>query len=559
MISNTEQEKLLIELNDAHSKREKQNRELSKTFGKDLNQAQYKKDKALSDDAYPDNAHFIYEIIQNAEDSSYMKNTKAELEFHILDDGILVLSNQNGFSKDDIRSICVMASGGKIAKKDQFIGEKGLGFRSVFKITDTPCISSNGYEFYFDKKQSYEKPFLLKNYKKSLPDKFKSYENTAIFLPYSIHPDEIAELEKDFETKIKPKLILFLKKLSVIKIIKNNSPLINIEKTSKKNENFIQIELKDNIKKYKQDYFVTRKKINVSHIDEEKRKGIKEREIILAYPKEIDNTSSNVFAFLPTDINSRLNFTIQADFLLDTSRGHLLENEWNKNIFKEIKLFIIDNITLFQKHPKLKFEYLKYYLQETKSNNKFIDNLYEEIISEIADKEIILSDNETWQKPNNIILLEDNIKIDTKYLKLLFGDHYEQVHEKFNLDSYFRSKFNIRRVYKKEIIEAICTYFDEKDLNDYDVEIVFELTKFLAKNLSTDSRASTYEKSLFDKVKKSLPIIPKYKREKKFYLYDAIYISSEYKPKFLIENLDMIVLFIACSFSFFFKFINFSF
>lgn len=535
-MSNTEQEKLLIELNEAHSKREQQNKELSRTFGKDLNQAQYKKDKALSDDAYPDNAHFIYEIIQNAEDSSYLKNEKAELEFHLLNDGILVLSNQDGFNNDDIRSICVMASGGKIAKKDQFIGEKGLGFRSVFKITNTPCISSNGYKFYFDKQLSYEKPFLLKDYQKLLPDEFKSYVNTAIFLSYSILSDEISELEYDFQSKIKPKLILFLKKLNSISIIKNNQKYMFIEKENVKSENFELSKLKDNDNK--QEFFITRKTINVSDLNEEKRKGIQEREIVLAYPKELEESSNNMFAFLPTDINSRLNFTIQADFLLDTSRGHLLENEWNKNIFKEIKLFIIDNINLFQNHSKLKFEYLKYYLQETKSNNKFIDNLYNQMINEIKNKDLILSDNETWQKSNNIILLEDNIKIDTKYLKLLFGDNYEQVHEKFKLDNYFISKFNIERVNKEKLLNQIFIYLDKcNELNSYNTDDVFYLTKIISKYLNFGRDGRKFDEDYLKKIKKSLPIIPKYKTDKKFYLFDAIYISSEYKPKFLIENI----------------------
>jgi hypothetical protein len=534
-MNNLKQEKLLIELNEAHSKREQQNKELSQTFGKDLNQAQYKKDKALSDDAYPDNAHFIYEIIQNAEDSLYLKNKKAELEFHLLSNGILVLSNQDGFTDDDIRSICVMASGGKIAKKDQFIGEKGLGFRSVFKITTTPCISSNGYQFYFDKKQSYEKPFLLKDYENSLPTEFSQYNDTAIFLPYSINKNEIEELENDFQSKIKPKLILFLKKLNSISVIKNSKKYMFIEKENSKSENFELSKLKDS--NQKQDFYITRRTIDVSGLSEEKRKGIQEREIVLAYSEDIEETSTNIFAFLPTDIDSRLNFTIQADFLLDTSRGHILENEWNQNIFKEIKSFIISNINLFKNHSKLKFDYLKYYLQETKSNNKFIDNLYSQTINEIRNNDLILSENETWQKPNNILLIEDNIKIDTRYLKLLFGENYEQVHSKFKLNEYFIKKFNIRKINKKEVIESACAYFDNNNLNDFDRNVIFELSEFLAKYLSTDSRSGIYEKNLFDKVRKSLPIIPKYESNKKFYLYDSIYISSEYKPKFLIENI----------------------
>ena len=372
----TQQDKLLIELNEAHSKKEKQNRELSVVFKKDLNEAQYKKDKALSDDAYPDNAHFIYEIIQNAEDADYKINKKAILKFLLLKKGVLVLSNQDGFSEDDVRSICVMASGDKIAKKDQFIGEKGLGFRSVFKITDTPCISSNGYRFYFDKKQSYEKPFLLRDYSNRLPKEFEEYNFTYIFLPYSINQKEIDELENDFKTKINPKLILFLKKLNLLSIVKDGKKLIDIQKKKEKSENFDLITLFENKKKER--YYLIRKVINTSHIYEEKKKNIKEREIVLAFPEKIDNiiTSIGVFAFLPTEIYSRLNFVIQADFLLDTSRGQILENEWNKNLFNEIKLFLLESIDFFKLHSKLKYNFLNYFLQNGKSGNKFIDNLY---------------------------------------------------------------------------------------------------------------------------------------------------------------------------------------
>jgi len=532
----TEQEKLILKHQKVHLDLENAREKASKESGKDLNKAQYKKDKAISDDAYPDNAHFIYEIIQNAEDSLYTKNKKAELEFHLLDDGILVLSNQDGFTDKDINSICYMASGEKIAKKDQFIGEKGLGFRSVFKITNTPCISSNGYEFYFDKRESYEKPFLLKEYKNKLPKKFLDYTDTAIFLPYSINKEQIRELEKDFQEKIKPKLILFLKKLNVIKVIKNDKKYMFIEKEKSKSENFELAKLKDS--NGKQEFYIIRKTINVSNINEEKRKGIQEREIVLAYPKELEESSSNIFAFLPTDINSRLNFTIQADFLLDTSRGHLLENEWNKNIFKEIKLFIIDNINLFQNHFKLKFEYLKYYLQETKSNNKFIDNLYTEIINEIKNKNIILTDKETWQKPNNIILLDDNIKIDTKYIKLIFDKNYEQVHPKFKLDEFFIKKFDIKQIDKEKLFNQIFIYLDKyNELNRYNTDDVFYLTKIISKYLNFGRGARKFDEDYLKKIKKSLPIIPKYKTNKKFYLYDSIYLSSEYKPKFLIENI----------------------
>lgn len=530
----TEQDRLIQKLNEAHSQKEEMNRGFSKTFGKDLNEAQYKKDKALSDDAYRNNAHFIYEIIQNAEDSTYSKNRKAELEFNLLKNGVLVLSNQDGFNDDNVRSICVMASGVKTANKDQFIGEKGLGFRSVFKITRTPCIASNGYKFYFDRDQSYEKPFLLNNYKNSLPDEFTQYPNTAIFLPYDINNDEIAELETDFRHKIQAKLILFLKKLNAISISHNSQKSMLIERENGKSENFEVATLKDG--KNKNTFYIVRKAIVVSHIEEEKRKNIREREIVLAYPKEIEEASNNVFAFLPTEINSRLNFTIQADFLLNTSREEILESsEWNKNIFKEIKIFFLENIYKFQVHSKLKYHYLQYCLQTVKSNNKFIDNFYSEMINEIKNKKIILGDDENWYYPNQAIIIED-ASIETKYLRLLYGRDVIQINSKFELDNFFIEKFSINKISKEVLIEKICSYFDNTDFDKLDRTTVLALTLVIAKSLSTDSRARSYERELYIRVKKSLPIIPKYSSKKCFYLHDSIYISSEYKPDILIEN-----------------------
>jgi len=529
------EENVILKWNKYYIGKAEQNNIDSQRLGKDINKAEENQQGALSEKAYPENAHFIYEIIQNAEDSSYLKNKKSELHFHLFDNGIMVLSNQDGFTEEDINSICLLGGGDKISKKDQFIGEKGLGFRSVFKITNTPCISSNGYKFYFDINEMYGrvKPILLREYRDVLPSEFNSYGGTAIYLPYSINDDAILELEKDFELKIEPKLILFLKKLNSISITKSETRFMSIEKSVTKEENSELCQLSNNEK-----YYIFRKEIDVSLIKEKRRETTKKREIILAFPEKEYSSSTNVFAFLPTDIDSRLNFTIQADFLLDTNRGDIDENEWNKNIFKEIKIFIIENIDKFQSHSKLKYTYLKYFLQETKSNNKFIDKLYAEIISEIKNKNLILSQNETWQKPQNIILLEENIKIETKYLKILFGQQYEQVHEKFELDNYFIDKFQIIKIDKEKLLDKIYAYLNKhNDINLYKKDEVLYFTNIIATYLNFGRDARKFDEDYFQKIKKALPILPKYKAEKKLYLYDVMYISSEYKPDILIESM----------------------
>lgn len=56
---------------------------------------------------------------------------------------------QVGFSESNIRALCDV---GRTTKKHTvgYIGQKGIGFKSVFKITDAPQIHSRGFHVSFD-------------------------------------------------------------------------------------------------------------------------------------------------------------------------------------------------------------------------------------------------------------------------------------------------------------------------------------------------------------------------------------------------------------------------
>ena len=71
---------------------------------------------------------------------------------------------ENGFREKDVQALCDIAQSTKVNKK--FIGQKGIGFKSVFKVTTTPVIHSGSYSFHFDSdalgKLGYLIPFPLK-------------------------------------------------------------------------------------------------------------------------------------------------------------------------------------------------------------------------------------------------------------------------------------------------------------------------------------------------------------------------------------------------------------
>ena len=97
--------------------------------------------RRIVEDLYPDTAHFIYELLQNAED------TKASEASFMLSDGALVFEhNGRPFDEDDIRGITDIGEGTK-AEDDDAIGRFGIGFKAVFPYTETPRIWSPTFAF----------------------------------------------------------------------------------------------------------------------------------------------------------------------------------------------------------------------------------------------------------------------------------------------------------------------------------------------------------------------------------------------------------------------------
>ena len=98
--------------------------------------------KRLMTDLYPDNAHFIYELLQNAEDAR-----ATEVRFILKDDRVEFEHNGDRlFSIEDVDSI---TSIGVSTKKNDptSIGKFGVGFKAVFAYTSTPEIESGNYHF----------------------------------------------------------------------------------------------------------------------------------------------------------------------------------------------------------------------------------------------------------------------------------------------------------------------------------------------------------------------------------------------------------------------------
>src|SRR6266487_2701200 len=99
---------------------------------------------------YDERTHFIYELLQNAEDA-LARRTSTEgprsVEFTLSDSALRFSHYGASFSEQDVRSICGIADS---TKKLTDIGRFGIGFKSVYALTECPEVHSGSEHFAID-------------------------------------------------------------------------------------------------------------------------------------------------------------------------------------------------------------------------------------------------------------------------------------------------------------------------------------------------------------------------------------------------------------------------
>lgn len=90
---------------------------------------------------YTDDCHFVYEILQNAEDAK-----ASEVKFVLYKDRLEIFHDGEAFNEKNVRAITQIAES---TKEDELnkVGKFGLGFKSVYSVTNEPEIHSGDYDF----------------------------------------------------------------------------------------------------------------------------------------------------------------------------------------------------------------------------------------------------------------------------------------------------------------------------------------------------------------------------------------------------------------------------
>ena len=426
--------------------------------------------------AYSDPSHFIYEILQNAEDARATK-----ISFNLFNDHLEIKHNGKDFNFDDVEGITGI---GMSTKKGEInsIGKFGVGFKSVFAITLTPEIHSGHFHF---KIENFVVPSRIGN---------NGIEGTLIVLPFN-HPsrskDKIFEIVRKKLENIGLKTLLFLRKMEEIKwqtphnsgyYRKKSNELQNLD-----NVHRVSIISEENGKKKNPGKFlVIKKPIKIENHDLNVEVAYRiendesEKEIII---KEKD---SKLVVFFPTEKVTYLNFLIQAPYKTTPNRENIpLDDEQNKRLIEETANLVADSIPIIKKLGFLTVSFLEVLPIDRNHKDEII---YSSIFKKVKEK--LLSDKALLPtSKQNFTIAQDALLARGKELAELLGEtdinvlfrksHWLDTnitHDRTRqLHDYLTDELNIKEINFEDFASSITKEFMEQKTDDWIIKFYSSL------------------------------------------------------------------------------------
>lgn len=367
--------------------------------------------------------HFLLELLQNADDNSYPDGSMPTVKM-ILEEGYFTLiNNEKGFTPEDLYAITYAAASTKIRDKraGTYIGEKGIGFKSVFAVADWVEIHSPPYHFKLKNKE-----FVIPH-----PIEAENLEGTKIVLKLRKENKEIPNIiSSRLKTLCKSaqEFIIFLQNVErleiddkfsgtkgTVQVMRDKSEGIYVIESRGQKSTFIVYSYNENIPKT-----IVNERFDALNKD-------LVREIIFAIPLPKTHYRNlrgdgRLFSFLPTDIMTATPIHIQVDAKTTSNREDFIGfsgSNWNRSIFKN---FIEHMVSAYVKLTQVAvFNYcLPLYWPKNCEDIKNADfkDLIQDVKKALQDQPVVLDRHGCFKKPEFVGLLPEpleQLKYEKKY------------------------------------------------------------------------------------------------------------------------------------------------
>ncbi|KAI0975554.1 hypothetical protein F4678DRAFT_417638 [Xylaria arbuscula] len=303
----------------------------------------------LSKNLYTSPARFVFEMLQNADDNSFSRARARDEEpyvtFNVAPQYITVECNEDGFTRKNLSAICSIGKSSKISAQG-YIGEKGIGFKSVFMAAYKVHIQSENFSFSFLHRRGDSGIGMISPVWEEWDNRpATGVTRIKLFLIDNLDVEAKADehpIMQQFR-EIQETYLLFMKNIRCVNVnFINDSELLVSSATysirnSSNGSRASLIRRKDRDTERINNYHVTRHVAHGLPRNENREYSEAERatqtwsssEVVLAFPLDDDGrapedvASQQVFAFLPIR-NMGFKFLIQADFVTQANRQDIV-------------------------------------------------------------------------------------------------------------------------------------------------------------------------------------------------------------------------------------------
>lgn len=331
--------------------------------------------KSLSRDLYTDSKRFIYELLQNADDSSF-PGTDVNIHINFFGDIMLLAHTGQPFTARDIEGLCSVSHGTKKNSIEK-TGYKGIGFKAVFGQSNKVIVYSQDNYFRFD--ETYNYPWRTEWGQSQ--NEWETFNDRKFLYPWQIIPvltdkEEISQEIDSFlssgnwnvatliclsnknevENAVKElienvNMFLFLKNIKNIEFETDNTYRISIDRNDDRTKIYQNDTLKVEWLSHSQQLNIPSAIKNQIEQDSnvpEKLKRITSIELSFAAKIEKDQLvalrdgEQLLYAYLPTDEKKYyLPILVNTSFLTSANRESLHANSiWNQWLFESIAIGI---------------------------------------------------------------------------------------------------------------------------------------------------------------------------------------------------------------------------
>ena len=290
-----------------------------------------------------------HELIQNADDAKddYGNLSATLIAFDVTDDALTV-SNDAVFREADFDRMRELASGSKRREAgDRTTGAFGVGFVSVYQITDRPEIHSAGRRWVFrpDNNEGHQ-------IKQTMDPSITNDKGTRFRLPWAFQESKVRqELRSPIVDEVYvdsfagelsealPKAILFLKKLESMDLLRNGERVTQVTRVVEGDTVLVDSNGETKIWRFFEGEF-SKEASNLRTRFSSLIDPYRSSRVRIAVPDSLVDTGL-LFATLPTDQATGLPFHIDADFFPASDRKSIVfedsndpRSEWNRTAIK---------------------------------------------------------------------------------------------------------------------------------------------------------------------------------------------------------------------------------